>query len=54
VLIKIPLAYRTTPAGAPESRRAFALVIPIGALPRYDRPAPSLSSYNDLLTRSRT
>jgi hypothetical protein len=28
--------------------------IPIGALARYDRPAPSLTGYDDLLTGSRT
>lgn len=37
-----------------EARRAataqVAPVVPIGALARYDRPAPSLSNYNDLLT----
>ena len=31
-----------------------APVIPIGALARYDRPAPTLTGYDDLLTRSRT
>jgi hypothetical protein len=30
------------------------VVIPIGALARYDRPAPSLAPYDDLLTRSGT
>ncbi len=29
-----------------------APVIPIGALARYDRPAPTLTGYDDLLTRS--
>ncbi len=29
-------------------------VVPIGALVRYDRPPPSLSDYDDLLTGSRT
>ncbi|WP_248579443.1 IS21 family transposase [Nocardioides sp. InS609-2] len=37
-----------------EARRAataqVALVVPISALARYDRPAPTLSSYDDLLT----
>ncbi|MGI8721579.1 MAG: Mu transposase domain-containing protein [Geodermatophilaceae bacterium] len=31
-----------------------APVVPIGALARYDRPAPSLTDYDDLLTGSRT
>jgi hypothetical protein len=31
-----------------------APVVPIGALARYDRPAPSLSNYDDLLTGSGT
>jgi hypothetical protein len=31
-----------------------APVIPIGTLARYDRPAPSLTGYDDLLTRSAT
>jgi len=30
-----------------------APVIPIGALARYDRPAPTLTGYDDLLTGSR-
>jgi transposase len=30
----------------------LAPVIPIGALARYDRPAPTLTGYDDLLTRS--
>ena len=29
-----------------------APVIPIGALARYDRPAPALAGYDQLLTRS--
>jgi len=29
-----------------------APVIPIGALARYDRPAPTLTGYDELLTRS--
>ena len=29
-----------------------APVIPIGALARYDRPAPALDAYDELLTRS--
>jgi hypothetical protein len=37
-----------------EARRAaegrLAPVIPIGALARYDRPAPTLAGYDDLLT----
>jgi hypothetical protein len=32
---------------------AVAAVVPIGALIRYDRPAPSLADYDDLLTGSR-
>jgi hypothetical protein len=39
-----------------EARRAaagpLAPVIPIGALARYDRPAPTLTAYDELLTRS--
>ena len=31
---------------------AIAPVVPIGALARYDRPAPSLTDYDDLLTGS--
>lgn len=31
----------------------LAPVIPIGALARYDRPAPTLAGYDDLLTGSR-
>jgi hypothetical protein len=38
-----------------DARRAadghVAPVIPIGTLARYDRPAPTLTAYNDLLTR---
>jgi hypothetical protein len=30
-----------------------AAVVPIGALVRYDRPAPSLADYDDLLTGTR-
>jgi len=41
-----------------EARRdasgQVAAVIPIGALARYDRPAPSLAGYDDLLTGSGT
>jgi transposase len=41
-----------------DARRAanghVAPVLPIGALARYDRPAPTLSSYDDLLTGSRS
>jgi len=41
-----------------DARRAanghVAPVIPIGALARYDRPAPTLSGYDDLLTGSRS
>jgi transposase len=33
---------------------ALAPVIPIGALARYDRPAPTLSGYDDLLTTNAT
>jgi hypothetical protein len=32
----------------------IAPVIAIGALARYDRPAPTLNGYDDLLTRSGT
>jgi hypothetical protein len=35
-----------------ETGGHVAPVIPIGALARYDRPAPSLSDYDDLLSRS--
>ncbi len=31
-----------------------APVVPIGALARYDRPAPALTDYDQLLTGSRT
>jgi transposase len=41
-----------------DARRAaggqVAPVIPIGALARYDRPAPTLTAYDQLLTRSST
>jgi hypothetical protein len=33
-----------------EAGGPLAPVIPIGALARYDRPAPTLSDYDDLLT----
>ena len=33
-----------------HAERQLAPVIPIGALARYDRPAPSLTGYDDLLT----
>lgn len=33
-----------------HAKRQLAPVIPIGALARYDRPAPSLTGYDDLLT----
>lgn len=33
---------------------AVATVVPIGGLDRYDRPAPSLNGYDDLLTRTDT
>jgi hypothetical protein len=35
-----------------ETTDQLAPVIPIGALARYDRPAPSLAGYDDLLTGS--
>ncbi|WP_433209608.1 hypothetical protein ACQP1G_17460 [Nocardia sp. CA-107356] len=35
-----------------DARRDTTAVAPIGALARYDRPAPSLTDYDDLLTRS--
>jgi hypothetical protein len=35
---------------ARRSATAIAPVIPIGSLARYDRPTPTLSSYDDLLT----
>ena len=31
--------------------RPIAAVIPIGALGRYDRPAPALAGYDQLLSR---
>jgi hypothetical protein len=34
------------------ARGPVAPVIPIGALARYDRPAPALTGYDQLLTRS--
>jgi transposase len=37
-----------------EASGHVAPVIPIGALSRYDRPAPTLSAYDDLLTGSGT
>jgi hypothetical protein len=36
------------------TRGPVAPVIPIGALARYDRPAPSLAGYDELLTGSGT
>ena len=39
---------------ARRDRTHVAPVVPIGALARYDRPAPSLSNYDDLLTGSGT
>ena len=35
-------------------RSPVAAVIPIGALARYDRPAPTLTDYDELLTGSGT
>jgi hypothetical protein len=35
-----------------EANGHVAAIIPIGALARYDRPAPTLSGYDDLLTGS--
>jgi len=35
-----------------QAGRQIAPVIPIGALARYDRPAPALAAYDQLLTRS--
>jgi hypothetical protein len=35
-----------------EANGHVAAIIPIGALARYDRPAPPLSGYDDLLTGS--
>ncbi|MEO9220347.1 MAG: IS21 family transposase [Mycobacteriaceae bacterium] len=37
-----------------EVSEQVAPVIPIGALDRYDRPAPTLADYDELLTTSRT
>lgn len=37
-----------------EANGHVAPVIPIGALARYDRPAPTLTAYDDLLTGSST
>jgi hypothetical protein len=37
---------------ARRERTHLAPVIPIGALSRYDRPSPSLSAYDELLTGS--
>jgi hypothetical protein len=37
-----------------EANGHVAPVIPIGALARYDRPAPTLTAYDDLLTGSGT
>jgi hypothetical protein len=35
-----------------QAGRQVAPVIPIGALARYDRPAPALDAYDQLLTRT--
>ena len=35
-----------------QAGRQVAPVIPIGALARYDRPAPGLDAYDELLTRT--
>jgi hypothetical protein len=35
-----------------QAGRQVAPVIPIGALTRYDRPAPALDAYDQLLTRT--
>ena len=35
-----------------QAGRQVAPVIPIGALARYDRPAPALDAYDELLARS--
>jgi hypothetical protein len=35
-----------------QAGRQVAPVIPIGALARYDRPAPALGAYDELLTRT--
>jgi hypothetical protein len=37
-----------------EAGGQIAPVIPIGALARYDRPAPTLADYDDLLATSAT
>ena len=37
---------------ARRERTHLAPVIPIGALSRYDRPSPSLTAYDQLLTGS--
>jgi hypothetical protein len=37
-----------------QAEGRLAPVIPIGALARYDRPAPTLTGYDDLLTGSRS
>ena len=44
-VIEVLIAHRTLSA---------AVLIPIGALTRYDRPTPSLAGYDDLLTTSGT
>ena len=41
---------RRPPTGAASG--PVAPVIPIGALARYDRPAPTLTGYDQLLSRS--
>ena len=43
--------YLLTEAGLHKARPDL---VDVGALARYDRPAPSLSGYDDLLTRSGT
>jgi hypothetical protein len=35
-----------------QAGRQVAPVIPIGSLARYDRPAPALDAYDELLTRT--
>jgi len=35
-----------------QAGRQVAPVIPIGSLARYDRPAPALDAYEELLTRT--
>jgi hypothetical protein len=35
-----------------QASRQVAPVIPLGALARYDRPAPALDAYDELLTRT--